>query len=104
MGRFPLAPSAARLWLISAALGPISLAGCATPSAPPAVEVRIQRVEVPIAVACIDKAAIPAEPEKVAGRLTGNASQDLDLVSASALRLRVWGRELRAMLGGCTTP
>jgi hypothetical protein len=80
----------------------ILLTGCASTTPPPAVEVRIQRVEVPIAVACIDKATIPAEPEKIAGKLTGNASQDLDLVSASALRLRVWGRELRAMLSGCT--
>lgn len=82
----------------------LNTTGCASTTPPPAVEVRVQRVEIPVAVACIDKAAIPAEPEKIAGRLTGNASQDLDLVSASALRLRSWGRELRAMLGGCVKP
>jgi hypothetical protein len=102
MGRFPLTPNRGSFWQFSAALGVISLAGCAGANrTPPAVEVRVQRVEIPVAVACIDKTAIPAEPVMIAGRLTGNASQDLDLVSASALRLRVWGRELRAMLGGC---
>lgn len=105
MGRFPLSGFTPCFWQFSAALGLISLTGCGSGiTPPPAVEIRTQRVEVPVSVACVDKAAIPAEPEKIAGKLTGDARRDLDTVSASALRLRSWGREMRAMLVGCTTP
>lgn len=78
------------------------MAACShTTAPPPAVEVKIQRVEIPVAVACFDKRDLPAEPPRIAGKLTGDARRDLDVVSASALRLRVWGRELTAILSGC---
>jgi hypothetical protein len=80
------------------------LAGCTKPDVPPpGIEVRVQRVVVPVAVACVDKAAIPAEPSRIAKRLTGDARRDLDLVTASAIRLRAYAAELRAMLTGCAS-
>ena len=72
----------------------LAVAGCA----PGPREIRV-----PIAVACAP-AALPAEPEAIAPRLTGNAERDIGIVAASALRLRQWGRELRAMLEACRAP
>jgi hypothetical protein len=80
----------------------LMLAGCGAATPPPAVEIRTVTVEKPVAVPCVKIADLPAEPEKVAGKLTGDARRDLDTVSASALRLRSWGREMRAMLVGCS--
>jgi hypothetical protein len=77
------------------------LTACAGSLPPPAVEIRTVTVEKPVAVPCVKLADLPAEPEKVAGKLTGDARRDLDTVSASALRLRSWGREMKAMLTGC---
>jgi hypothetical protein len=80
----------------------IALASCAqTPD--PVVEKPVI-VEKPVAVACVDKSKVPAEPAKVAGDLNGQARHDLDVVSASALELRTWGRKLYALVQPCTKP
>jgi len=77
------------------------LMACAT-SQPPAVRVERVEVKVPTPVACVDAGAVPAEPAKVGDRLNGQAAHDLDLVASSALQLRQWGRELRALVMPCT--
>jgi len=87
-----------RLTLAAALL----LAGCATTREPPAVQVRTAEVKVPVPVACVDAKAVPEEPAKVGDKLNGQAAHDLDLVSASAITLRQWGRELRALVTPCT--
>lgn len=98
-------PSAAIFARISAGLVLVSVAGCGNPSAPPpAVEVRTVTVKVPVPTACVDKASIPAEPPKVGSQLTGDARHDLDVVSASALRLRQALKEAFALLSGCVKP
>lgn len=80
----------------------VALAGCARPDvAPPAVEVRTVIVEKPVPVPCVDAKSVPAEPGKVGGQLNGQAAHDLDLVAASALQLRQWGRELKALISPC---
>lgn len=85
----------------------LCLSACGTvPVTPPkpTVQVVYQRVEVPVAVPCVEKSKIPPEPEKVAGKLTGDAKRDLDTVAASATRLRAWGVTMAAILIGCTAP
>ena len=72
------------------------LAGCA--HKPP---VEIREVSVPTPVTCVDPNAIPAEPARVARRLTGNAQRDLAIVAASAQDLRAWGQEMRSLLEQC---
>lgn len=80
----------------------VVLAGCTRPDvAPPAIEVRVQRVEVPVPVPCIDDKSVPAEPGKVGGQLNGRAAHDADVLAASALQLRQWGRELKALIAPC---
>lgn len=79
------------------------ISGCSAPKTPPpAIEVRTVETKVPVPVPCLAKADIPAEPEHVADRLTGDARRDLDIVSASAIRLRVWGEALHAALVACS--
>lgn len=75
-----------------------ALAACSTPG-PVGVEVR--EIPVPTPVACVTRGQLPAEPERVGPKLTGNAVVDLALVAASALELRKWGGEQRALLEGC---
>ena len=75
----------------------LSLAACSTTS--PGIEVRT--VEVPTPVPCLAREDIPAEPERVAGSLTGQAASDLKIISASALKLRAWGQELHSALTAC---
>lgn len=79
---------------------------CAKADRPaPAVEVRVERVETPVSVRCISvaqwKALLAREPAKIATQLTGNASHDLDIVSASAIRLRAYAEGLQAALKAC---
>ena len=69
----------------------LAAAGCA--SGP-------REVRVPVPIACAP-ASLPAEPEAIAPLLSGNAERDIGIVAASALRLRQWGRELRAVLVAC---
>lgn len=110
MSRFSQVPGAAHFRQFSAGLTLIPLllgaAACATDGndAHPAIETRTITVYRPVAVACVKASDIPAEPEKVAGKLTGDARRDLDTVSASALRLRSWGKQLTALLSGCVMP
>lgn len=75
------------------------LSACATAKEP---GIEIRTVEVPTPVQCVKAEQIPAEPEKVGGQLSGNAPHDLSIVAESALSLRKWGQELRALLAGCT--
>ena len=74
----------------------VVLAGCA-----PKPPVEVRHVPVPTRVTCVDPRAIPAEPPRVAGRLTGNARRDLEIVAGSAQGLRAWGREMRGLLQQC---
>lgn len=71
---------------------------------PPAVEIRTVTLEKPVPVACVDSKSVPAEPEKVGGRLSGQAAHDADLLAGSAVKLRQWGRELRALITPCLKP
>lgn len=67
----------------------------------PGIEVRT--VEVPTPVPCVDFEDVPAEPDQVGDQLTGDAAHDLFIIAPSALELRRWGRELRALIvPGCT--
>jgi len=88
-----------RLILISLAplllLVPLLLAGCAT--AQP--KIQIQRVNVPVPVACIDRASIPPEPAKVT--LPDDARDAADVAIAQAMTLRGWGHELMALINPC---
>ena len=78
----------------------IALSGCVdTP--PPAIEVRTVTVSVPIATACVSPAQVPAEPPHIGSQLNGDAAHDLDIVSASAIRLRSYAEELSAIVTGC---
>ena len=90
--------------LLSAALALACLSACASrpAAAPPAVEVRTVTIDRPVLVPCVKRSAIPAEPPKISGKLTGDARRDLDTVTASAVRLRSWGVELVAILTVCT--
>ena len=78
------------------------LSACNAQTPHPTVDVPVI-VKVPVAVACYSASDIPAEPAKVNKDLTGDAMHDLDIVSASALRLRAWGQSEAALLSGCTT-
>ena len=71
------------------------LAGCCTPR----VEYQVQRVAVPSP--CVPADQIPAEPEQVGDKLTGNAAADLAIVAASAIDLRAWGRGMASDLQAC---
>ena len=84
----------------------ILLTGCSatTPAPKPGVQVVYQEVKVPYAVPCVLEKDVPTEPERIGGKLTGDARRDLDTVSANAIRLRAWGRVMLAMLGGCVKP
>lgn len=85
----------------------VLLAGCATTQTPapkPGVQVIYRDVKVPVAVYCVLAKDVPTEPERVTGKLTGDARRDLDVLAAANLRLRSWGRTLVAILGGCAKP
>lgn len=74
-----------------------ALAACTT--APCVPKVVTQTVNVPVPVACINASDIPAEPSTVT--LTGDARNDDALLAAKLAAVRVWGRQLVAMLGPC---
>jgi hypothetical protein len=64
-------------------------------------EVEIREVPVPTPVTCVDPAAIPQEPPRVAQRFNGNARHDLEILAKNAQDLRSWGQEMRALLDLC---
>lgn len=79
--------------------GMLALAGCATPQA--GIKVQMQTADVPVAVACVKKADIPAEPALI-GPLMPDARQAADLLGATDLRVRGWGHQLQALLTACS--
>jgi outer membrane protein assembly factor BamE (lipoprotein component of BamABCDE complex) len=55
-----------------------------------------------VTVPCVSKdQALPAEPERVSDKLTGNAEQDVKTIAGSAVRLRAYAGGLRNILEGC---
>lgn len=55
-----------------------------------------------VTVPCIAKdQVLPAEPERVGPKLTGQAQEDFRTVAGSAAELRAWGRGLNGILEGC---
>ena len=55
-----------------------------------------------VTVPCIGKdQVLPAEPERVGEKLTGQAQRDFQIVSGNNARLRDWGTGLRDILEGC---
>jgi hypothetical protein len=89
--------------LILAPLGAtaFTLAGCAAHPTPPVIEARIERVEVPVAVACVDPADVPAVPAHVGDQLTGDAAHDAGVLAAVDLRLRAALDKALALIKGC---
>ena len=75
------------------------LSACKTTPGP--VEVRVQRVLVPISQPCIKPSQIPKAPPRIGDQLNGDAQHDLNLVAASAVRLRAYGDVLLALLVAC---
>lgn len=58
-----------------------------------------------VTVYCLDhNTQLPAEPERVHDKLTGEADKDLRIVAGSAVRLRAWGEGLNSILEGCREP
>ena len=82
----------------------VLLATACAQTPPPAIEARVVEKLVPVAVSCVQRDAIPAEPPTISAKLTGDAARDLNTVAASAVRLRAWGRTLGALLGACVLP
>lgn len=87
--------------LFACALALIALASCGRPE--PGIEVRVERVEVPVAVACVRPSDIPAIPAPLGpGWLDGlSASQAADLLAASVLELRAYAARADALLRAC---
>ena len=55
-----------------------------------------------VSVPCVAKdQALPAEPERVGSKLTGQAQEDFKIVAGSAVELRTYGQGLRTILEGC---
>lgn len=59
-------------------------------------------VSVPVAVSCVKSADIPHAPPATV--LTGNATNDVNALAATDLRLRAYGGILRALLVSCELP
>jgi len=74
------------------------LNACATKPLP---HVQIQYVDRPVAVACIDKGDLPAEPAPI-GALPGDARQAADLLAAKVMDYKAGWREWLALAGPCT--
>ncbi len=83
----------------------VLLAGCAHHPAEVQVREVVREVAVPTPVmtpvACVDPAAIPAEPKRVSARFTGDARHDLQILAPNAQQLRAWGQSLRGLLDKC---
>lgn len=91
--------------LILAPLGAtaFTLAGCAAHPTPPVIEARVERVEVPVAMACVDLADVPTVPARVGDQLTGDAAHDAGVLAAVDLRLRATLDKVLALMKGCVT-
>lgn len=63
--------------------------------------IEVRSVPTPTAVPCLPLEKIPAEPPLVDDQLTGGADADVNIVGASALLLRAWGRQMQAALVEC---
>jgi len=81
-----------------AVVSALCLAACA---AKPLPHVQTQYVDRPVAVACIDKADLPAEPAPI-GALPGDARQAADLLAAKVMDYKAGWREWLALAGPCT--
>ena len=79
----------------------LMLAGCASPGRV-AIETRVVREVVPVAVSCVKPADIPAMPARVGGSLDGDAVHDVSVLASYALRLRKALDQSLALLGACT--
>ena len=75
------------------------LSACKTTPGP--VEVRVQRVNVPVSVSCIAPGQIPKAPPRIGHLMNGDAQHDLNIVAASAVRLRAYGDVLLALVTAC---
>lgn len=80
-----------------------TLAGCAAHPTPPVIEARVERVEVPVAVACVDPADVPTVPARAGEQLTGDAAHDAGVLAAVDLRLRAAVDKALALMKGCVT-
>lgn len=80
-----------------------ALAGCGDerPVPLPPVVVKTVTVNVPVPIPCVKRSDVPAMPPKIGAQLNGDAGHDLNVVSASALRLRSALDKALALLGGC---
>jgi hypothetical protein len=75
------------------------LASCSSLPAPEP-QIVTKPVYVPVAVKCIDASAVPLEPGTVA--LPLDARLAADIAASKTKDLRVWGRNLLALIGPCT--
>jgi starvation-inducible outer membrane lipoprotein len=75
------------------------LAGCSTVPGP--VQVRTVEIRTPVAISCVQTSQIPTAPPKVGSQLNGDAQHDLDVVAASAIRLRAALDVTLSLLGAC---
>lgn len=94
--------SGARIWALCAA--PL-LGGCVAgphidrPPPPQTITVR-EAVPTP----CLAAGEVPPAPAPVGATLNGDARHDIDLLAAAMLRMRVWQREVEALLAACEAP
>lgn len=80
----------------------LALAACAAHTPPPAIKAQVVETKVPVAVACIDKARVPAMPARVGDQLTGDAVHDASLLARADLALRSALDQALALIGPCT--
>lgn len=74
--------------LVCLSLAAIALAGCQTTRT--------------IIVPCVGKdQVLPAEPDKVAPRLTGKADEDSRILAGGLLRWQFYGRSMREIVDNC---
>lgn len=86
--RWLLAGERRPLLVIAIAIAALALSGCAT----------TRYVTVP----CISKEQkIPAEPESVKGKLTGEADKDTRILAGGLIRWQSYGRAMRQIVDTC---
>ena len=88
--------------LIAASLTVLALSACAHQPVHPVIEARVERVEIPMAVPCVDASDVPAEPARVGEQLTGDAAHDASILAAVDLRLRAALDKALALIKGCS--